>query len=159
MLAGLTTPAHGHVLWKGRSIQEQRSDYHAELLFLGHLAAVSEMMSVRENLEAWVQLDSGSEPGPELDAALERVGLKSRRNLQARMLSQGQRRRIGLARLLLSGRSIWLLDEPTTALDVAGIEMLGGALDRHLRRGGNAVIATHQAVPIENSLATEIALG
>ena len=159
MLAGLTTPSHGRVLWQGKPIREVLTAYHDALLYLGHLPAVSEMMSVRENLKAWVDLDFGQPSDSQVDDALERVGLRSRRNLPSRMLSAGQRRRIGLARLLLAQRRLWLLDEPTNALDSGGIELLGREFDRHLRSGGSAIVATHQPVPVDAGLSREITLG
>ncbi len=159
MLAGLATPSSGRVLWDRQPIIRDRAAYHAALLYLGHLPAVSEMMSTRENLALWRELDGGQASPAELDSALEQVGLRTRRQLPARMLSQGQRRRIGLARLLLATRPLWLLDEPTTALDAAGIELLGHVVERHLGTGGTAVVATHQPLPIEDSRIRELHLG
>jgi heme exporter protein A len=158
-LAGLASPAAGEVFWKGAPIRAAGPDFRESLVFLGHLPGVSEMMSARENLATWIALDSEAASDTDLDSALERVGLKARRNLAARMLSQGQRRRIGLARLLLAGRPLWLLDEPTSALDVGGIELLGHALERHLASGGAAVVATHQPLPLDPARAREIRLG
>jgi heme exporter protein A len=94
-----------------------------------------------------------------LRAVLDTVALGRRRTLPARVLSAGQRRRIGLARLALLKRPVWVLDEPVTALDAAGIEYLAGLVHDHLDRGGVAVVATHQVLGLSPARVQSLVLG
>ena len=148
MLAGLSHPAEGTISWRGRSVGAFDSELRAETLFIGHVPALKDELTALENLASLAQLH-GSQASPEsLREALGTWSLARQRSLPARVLSQGQRRRIGLARLLLVRRSLWLLDEPATALDDAGIAALCAAIARHLAAGGIAVLATHQELSL-----------
>ena len=148
MLAGLTHPAEGTISWRGRPIRAFDSALRAETLFIGHLPALKDELTALENLASLARLH-GSEASMEaLREALGVWALSRQRALPARVLSQGQRRRIGLARLHLVSRSLWLLDEPATALDDAGVAALCAAIAGHLAGGGVAVIATHQELAL-----------
>jgi heme exporter protein A len=148
MLAGLTQPAEGTISWRGRPVRALDSELRAETLFIGHVPALKDELTALENLASLTHLH-GSEASVEaLREALGTWALSRQRALPARVLSQGQRRRIGLARLHLVPRSLWLLDEPATALDDAGVAALCGAIARHLAGGGVAVIATHQELAL-----------
>lgn len=154
MLAGLSPAAEGHIEWEGRPMGEARDDYHARLLYLGHAPAIKEDLSALENLQT-----AAAVAGRPLDeatalAALRRIGLKGREDLPARVLSQGQKRRVALARLLCSQARLWILDEPFVALDVAAVTQLCGILDEHLARGGMLIFTSHQAVQLAGSGAT-----
>jgi len=105
-------------------------------------------LTVEENLAALITLAGESASRSDLREALANVALERQAGLSARALSQGQRRRIGLARLTLTHRPLWLLDEPVTALDSAGIALLTRLISAHLERGGYAVAATHQAIDL-----------
>ena len=143
-ICGLTEPAQGQLCWDGRNIRELEEEYRAHLLFLGHRDGVKEELTPMENLE--VQDGLRGEGGGEearLDA-LERMGLAGREDIPVRHLSQGQRRRVALARLLLSPAELWVLDEPLTALDVRAVEMLLGLFRKHLDAGGLVVATSHQ---------------
>jgi heme exporter protein A len=105
-------------------------------------------LTVRENLAFWQALYGG--PGLGLEAALERVGIASLAGLETGYLSSGQTRRLSLARLLVSHRPLWLLDEPSATLDAAGEALLGALIDEHRLEGGAAVIATHHDLPLAN---------
>jgi len=145
-VAGLTRPDAGDVLWNGELITRDRAHFHADLLYAGHLDAIKDDLSAEENLASALALrgvDAGAEA---IRAALGEAGLDKRRQLPARRLSAGQRRRIGLARLILDPAPLWTLDEPLTALDDAGQRLFAALLARHLARGGVALIATHQAL-------------
>jgi heme exporter protein A len=115
----------------------------AAITFVGHAPALKDELTTEENLGALVALAGESASAAAIRAALDAVELGSRRALHARVLSQGQRRRVGLARLSLLARRLWVLDEPTTALDTAGAAMLATMIGAHLDRGGLAVAATH----------------
>ena len=123
-------------------------DYRRELCFLGHHNAIKEELTPLENLLASAKLaDEILDAGEALDA-LEIVGLAGREDLACRYLSQGQKRRVALARLVNERRALWLLDEPYVALDAAAVELIAGLIGAHLQRGGLAVLTTHQTVNI-----------
>lgn len=137
VLAGLKRPDAGRVTWNGRDL----ADEAAPVAYLGHLDGVKAGLTVAENL-AFVAR------GRDSRAALAAMDLGGLRELPARMLSAGQRRRLALARLALSPGGLWLLDEPTLGLDAASVERLGGMLAAHRAAGGVVVAATHLALPL-----------
>jgi len=143
MLAGLTIPEAGEIRLDGASVREFSPALRAAVTFAGHALALKDEMSARENLASLVTLCGAQVDDAELDAALDRVALGERKRLPSRLLSQGQRRRVGLARLALSRRRVWILDEPVTALDASGAALLGELVAAHLARGGLAVASTH----------------
>jgi len=114
-----------------------------DFIYAGHLPGIKDDLTAEENLAGSLTL-RGVEASPRaVLGALREVGLERRRSLPARRLSAGQRRRIGLARLMLDPAPIWILDEPLTALDDAGQALFGRLLARQLDRGGLALLATH----------------
>jgi heme exporter protein A len=144
MLCGLLPPAHGEIRWRGAPLKEMAEDFYREVAYLGHLPALKDELTAEENL----RIASGLE-GVEIDrgetwAALKRMGLAGRELLPAKVLSAGQRRRVALARLLVCGAALWVLDEPLTALDKSAVALMQSLLLEHLTRGGVAVITTHQ---------------
>jgi len=144
VLAGLTHSAAGTLAWRGAEAVPFDPRLRACTLFIGHVPALNDDLTAEENLASLTSLH-GAPAGPEaLAEALGIWGLSRKRALPARVLSQGQRRRVGLARLRLVARALWLLDEPATALDDAGVATLRAAIGAHLAGGGIAVIATHQ---------------
>ena len=142
-VAGLTRPEHGAVLWDGEPVAARRALFHASLLYAGHLPGLKDDLDAEENLRCALRLRGVAVPDAALRSALADVGLERRRRLPARRLSAGQRRRIGLARLILDPAPLWVLDEPLTALDDAGERLFERLLERHLASGGLALIATH----------------
>jgi heme exporter protein A len=160
-LAGLGRPAAGEVRWNGALREPGSAEWHSVMLYQGHSAGWKDTFSARDNLALQRALDSGLQPGDgwsEIDELLERCGLQSRTSLSFARLSAGQRHRLSLARLAGSKRRLWLLDEPTTALDGAGQELFGQLLSEHLTRGGCAVIATHLPIACDQ-VAVELDLG
>lgn len=144
ILAGLSHPDAGEVCWNGLNIRASLEEYASHLLYLGHQPAVKDDLTVEENLSVSSRL-AGLQPAHgDIRAALEAVGLGKRVTLPARVLSQGQRRRLALARLWLDQRPLWILDEPFTALDVHAVSMLEERLERHLAAQGMVVLTTHQ---------------
>lgn len=148
ILTGLSRPDTGEIFWQGNNIRDAREAYGSSLLYLGHQPAVKDDLSAAENLEYAVQI-AGIEPSRrKLGEALDAVGLGTSQKLLARFLSQGQRRRLSLARLWLEQRALWILDEPFTALDVQATLLLEARLDAHLAEGGMVVLTTHQSPAI-----------
>ena len=148
MLAGLTAPAAGEIRWRHSVTRPFDARLRAVVAFNGHLPALKDELTAEENLAQWVSLGDRSPASAAIRDALAAVALERRRSLPVRLLSQGQRRRIGLARLHLSRRPLWILDEPLTALDDEGIDALRDLLDTHLEGGGICVAASHQPLPI-----------
>ena len=159
IIAGLTTPASGALAWNGELVKPLAPEFRRLVAYSGHLPALKDELTAEENLASLLTLDAETVPGDTLRAALDDVALTRQRQLPARVLSQGQRRRIGLARLALMPRPLWILDEPTTALDASGIELLGRMLARHLSAGGILVAATHAALGLAPARVKGVALG
>jgi heme exporter protein A len=149
ILCGLLTPTHGEVRWGGENIRRLREDYWQRLAYVGHLNGVKEDLTALENVQFAAALAGRAAGGDGVRAALEAVGLSGFEQAQARFLSQGQRRRIALARLFLAHEAtLWILDEPFTALDVRGVAALSTLIGEQLARGGIVVLTTHQDVPL-----------
>jgi heme exporter protein A len=158
ILAGLSTPFAGTVKLDGETVAPYASSLRRSVAFAGHAVALKDELSATENL-AWAAALAGMQaPAARIDTAIERVGLARQRALPARVLSQGQRRRVALARLLLAAKPLWLLDEPTTALDAAGMNLLQDLLEEHLAHGGAVIAATHQPLPLSGAAQATLAL-
>lgn len=147
LICGFGMPESGHVRWNGEDIRALREEFYRHLLFLGHAAALKDELTARENLQVASALAGWPATETEAVAALRAWGLQGREDLPARVLSQGQRRRVNLARLLLpEPPALWVLDEPFTALDARAVEQLREIIESHIRRGGMLVYTTHQDV-------------
>ena len=142
-IAGLTRPDAGAIRWNGESTREAEGAFKADLLYSGHLPGIKDDFSAEENVRAALGLRGVAVSDDAIGEALAQVGLEKRRQLPARRLSAGQRRRIGLARLALNPARLWALDEPLTALDDEGQAFFTRLLERHVASGGVAVVATH----------------
>jgi heme exporter protein A len=151
ILVGLSRADAGRVSWRGEDIRDIRESYAEFLVYLGHFPATKDDLSVVENLMVSAQLAGSTPAGKQLSAALYTVGLHGCENLPARVLSQGQRRRLALARLWLDERPLWVLDEPFTALDVQASFLLEARLDQHLANGGMVVMTTHQTPAVSEN--------
>lgn len=144
LLAGLGRPEAGSFRVEGASADEAVTHY------LGHSDALKPALTLRETLRFWggIYRQQGRVPlDADFDECSETVGLAHAIDLPVGIFSAGQRRRAALARLLLSPRQLWLLDEPTSSLDLAGETLLGSLMTKHLSAGGLIVAATHQALP------------
>jgi heme exporter protein A len=144
IVAGLVHRSAGSMTWRGAPVTPYAPDTRAATLYIGHAPALKDELTAEENLLSMARLHGAAADAAAVSAALRAWTLEPQGGLPARVLSQGQRRRVGLARLRLVRRPLWVLDEPTTALDAAGIVTLQETLAEHLGRGGIAVIATHQ---------------
>ncbi len=158
-LCGLYTQDSGEVRWKGEPIRALAEDYRQDLLYFGHLNGIKSDLTGVENLSVSATLDGDAVDDPTIWSALARIGLGGFEDLPTRMLSQGQKKRVALARLILSRAPLWVLDEPFTALDVDAVDLLQGLISDHVAAGGVAVITTHQAVPLTSGQAHHLDLG
>ena len=159
MLAGLTAPEVGEIHWQGKRVGSFDPELRAAVAFSGHLPALKDGLTAEENLASLVALEGPALSRKAIGEALDNVALSRQRGLPARVLSQGQRRRIGLARLSLISRPLWLLDEPLTALDAAGAELLARLLTAHLAKGGLVVAATHAPLGLGGARVAALVLG
>jgi heme exporter protein A len=146
-LCGLVPLEAGQVRWRGRDVAADPAAFHAQLDYLGHDNALKADLTAGENLRFAAQLRRRLRPA-EITAALERTGVADSVAAPLRRLSAGQRRRVALARLLLTGGALWVLDEPGSNLDQRGQTLLAELIDAHLSAGGAAVVATHQALAL-----------
>lgn len=144
-LCGLVLPAAGEIRWCGTPLPRGRGELLAELAYVGHSAGVKDDLSPRENLRLEAAL-AVPRPGVDLRTVLERLGLSRQADLPCRSLSAGQKRRTALGRLLMRRARVWLLDEPFTAIDRAGVEQLTVLMSEHVDGGGLLVLTTHQPV-------------
>ena len=160
IMCGLLEPTAGEVRWKGANIRRLREEYWKDLLYVGHLNGVKDDLTVRENLRVAVSLSGRRASEQELAHALDAVGLAGFEDHMARFLSQGQRRRVALARLYVSATvPLWILDEPFTALDVRGVAALSNLIAGHVGAGGTVVLTTHQEVPVDAARRKRVDLG
>jgi heme exporter protein A len=148
LVCGLSTPTQGEVCWGGQPISQLAEAYRRELLYVGHDSGLQGMLSATDNLRWSAQLAGYTVPDSALRDALGRMGLQGREALPTRFLSQGQKRRVALAKLVLSAASLWVLDEPFVAMDVQALDLLTGLIAEHLAGGGLAVLTSHQPVQI-----------
>lgn len=156
-LCGLSPLESGRVLWEGRDIAADHSAFHAQLDYLGHDNGLKADLTASENLRYAVRLRRAVSVA-EIAAALTLAGLPDAGGAQLRHLSAGQRRRVALARLLLGGAVLWILDEPGANLDSRGQELLGRLISGQLSRGGAAVVATHQPLALPAAQQLSLAL-
>jgi heme exporter protein A len=143
VICGLLPAETGDMFWKGRNIRGTADEFHIDLAYLGHLNSLKADLTARENLKFLSGLRQ-SLTAADVDAALDRVGILSRGDLPARSLSAGQKRRLALARLVLADADLWILDEPVTNLDTAGIALVEELIHEHVSAGGLAIAAAHQ---------------
>jgi heme exporter protein A len=148
ILCGLRQADAGRVLWRGIEVHHAREDFYAEMVYIGHLPCVKGDLSTEENIRALLDTRSRSAGGQQIDRALAEVGLAGFEDVPAKALSSGQRRRILLAFLLLAEASLWILDEPLTALDVQGVALMENMILRHREQGGSVIFTTHHGMQL-----------
>jgi heme exporter protein A len=148
MVCGLAPTASGEVRWGGQAITEVRHAFSRDLLYLGHSLGLKDELSAVENLRVASVLAGHSVGHEQALQALQAQGLDSRSHLPLRVLSQGQKRRVALARLQLSKARLWVLDEPFVALDTLAVLALQQVLRQHLEQDGLLLFTSHQAVDL-----------
>jgi heme exporter protein A len=154
ILCGLLSPTAGEVRWEGENIRKLREDYWQQLAYVGHLNGVKDDLTALENVRYGAAVTGRAAPVGRAREALAELALSGFEGSLARFLSQGQKRRVALARLFLAeAAKLWILDEPFTALDVRGVAVLSELIGRHTARGGIVVLTTHQDVPLPGRVA------
>ncbi len=158
-IAGLVLQESGEILWNGESSGKEKDEFNRELLYLGHHYGLKFELSGYENLKVFANLSGSDISEHEVEAALQRFGLAHCVELPVKVLSQGQKRRVALARLLLQSSKLWILDEPFVALDVAAVELLLEVIKTHVANGGMVILTTHQEVAVEVGSVQHLRLG
>lgn len=158
ILCGLSPAEAGQILWNGVGIDELGDRYRRDLFYLGHHNALQEALTVNENLTFYAALAGAIPSEADTADALARLGLRACQTRLVRHLSQGQKRRVALSRLMLNSAKLWVLDEPFVALDQAAIALLAGLVAAHLNKGGLAVLTSHQQVDIGTTRAQVLEL-
>ncbi|MBE0399483.1 MULTISPECIES: cytochrome c biogenesis heme-transporting ATPase CcmA [Halomonas] len=158
ILSGQLSDYQGALFWNGTVMSKARDHFLANLLYLGHAPGIKLGLSPLENL-AWYQALSGEKDDEEQRLnALESIGLAGFEEVPTGQLSAGQQRRVALARLTLTPRALWVLDEPFTAIDRNGIADLERQLVAHAKAGGCVLVTTHHDLPA-SPLLRQVALG
>lgn len=144
ILCGFREADEGRILWHGESIQDSR--YRSDMTYVGHLDGIKKELTVLENLKVSLALKS---PGPyTIEAALSRVQLAGYDDIPAQSLSAGQKRRLSLARLLITHNRLWILDEPFTSIDREGIRLIETLMSEHCAKGGMIVLTSHHEIDL-----------
>jgi len=157
ILCGTTLADSGQVLWHGEDIRLNRTEFHSNLAYVGHSHGIKLELSPRENLQTWMNLSGRNDPA-DLLRTLERIGLSGVENLTCNNLSAGQRRRVALGRLYLTRASVWILDEPLSAIDRSGIAEFESLLSRHADNGGITILTGHETLSVDTRTVTRFVL-
>lgn len=158
-IAGLVLPEAGDIQWHGVSTRKLGEDFNRELLYLGHHYGLKFELSGYENLHIFARLSGFNITDRQVEVALKQMGLARCVELPVKVLSQGQKKRVALARLLLQPSKLWILDEPFVALDVAAVSMLLELIRQHVADGGMVILTTHQEVDVEVGKLQHLHLG
>jgi heme exporter protein A len=159
LLCGLLRPDTGNVQWSGVDTDADPDAFHAAMLYLGHQNALQDALTVQENLAFYAALAGDSGQALRTVPALTRMGVRACQHKLVRHLSQGQKRRAALSRLLLTQAPLWILDEPFVALDHAAILTLAEVVSEHLQQGGMVIMTSHQDVAIAARQEQSLELG
>ena len=148
ILCGLLAPDEGQITWNGADIRSLAEEYVAQVTYIGHRHGIKDELSGVENLRISNALNGRDISKQRSVEALGQMGLAGRESLPARLLSEGQRRRVGLARLLVCDTKLWLLDEVLTSLDKGAVSLVRSLIENHIAGGGIAIVATHQELEL-----------
>jgi len=162
IVCGVGFSDEGSVNWRGLPIGSNADQFNAELLYLGHKPGIKAALTPIENLQIFCTL-SGLDPSQATDdaiiCALSALSLESRADLACRHLSAGQQRRVSLARLILQNAKLWVLDEPLTALDKAGLAWVENQIGQHVAKGGAVLLTTHAPLTVDGVTVNSLELG
>ena len=148
ILSGLRRADDGNVQWQGVDIRHARDDYYSSMVYIGHLPCIKNDLTTLENIRVLLDTRSLSVSSPEVEQALASVGLAGFEDVAGKALSSGQRRRVLLAFLLLADARLWILDEPLTALDVKGVDLVESMILEHRENGGSVIFTTHHGMQL-----------
>ena len=148
LACGLSPLEEGEICWQGQPVSENSDEFRANLAYLGHQLALKEDLTPLENLLSHAAVAGRKLSLTDAKAALAQLGLRGREHLPVRVLSQGQKRRTALARLVVSTAKLWILDEPFVALDPAAQNALSEVINAHLSSQGMVLLTSHQAVSL-----------
>ena len=149
LVAGLLRRDAGDLTWRGADVSDDPETWRANLCFVGHLDGIKPLFTVAENVAFWARLAGASDV--RVGEALDRFGLAALSDVPARFLSAGQRRRVGLARLVAAPAPVWLLDEPTVSLDAESVANLAAVMKEHRAAGGLVIAATHAELNLDDA--------
>ncbi len=158
-LCGLLLPQAGEIRWNGEGIRSLGEEFTRDVIYLGHLNGIKHDLTGVENLRVAATLDGDAVDGAAIWAALSHIGLAGFEDLPTSVLSQGQKKRVALARLLLTGARLWILDEPFVALDVKAVGLLESLIVGQVARGGMVIMTTHQEVALTSGTIRTLDLG
>ena len=158
-LCGLLLPQAGEVLWNGTWIRRLGEEFTREVIYLGHLSGIKHELTAVENLRVAATLDGDAVDEEAIWDALSHIGLAGFEDLPTTVLSQGQKKRVALARLLLSSARLWILDEPFVALDTRAVARLEALIVGQVERGGMVIMTTHQEVALTSGTIRTLDLG
>lgn len=162
LIAGIATPTAGHIRWDDTLIQHDRETFAEAMHYIGHQNGIKWGLTVLENLALAAHLNGTVLRDDTLELAeltLAQLGLDKHQHTLAKQLSAGQRRRLALAKLFIFPKTLWLLDEPYTALDVDSQSLLNIKLESHLESGGMAIISTHHKMLLKRGHQQTLRLG
>lgn len=157
-MCGLLAPAEGEIKWQGANIRALGEEYVTAVTYLGHRPGVKDELTAPENLRISNALNGVEVSHDNAVDALQRMGLTGREHLPARYLSEGQRRRVALARLLVCNTRLWLLDEVMTSLDKGAVGLVRSLIEDHVKRDGIAIVATHQDLDLPSGVTKRLEL-
>ena len=156
IVCGLSPADAGEVCWQDKTIQQNAPAFRSSLFYLGHGLSLKEELTALENLMSDAAVSGRELSEAQALVALARMGLRGREHLPLRVMSQGQKRRTALARLLASQAPLWVLDEPFVALDVKAVDGLRGLLTEHVANGGMVLFTSHQPVALNSANGTSV---
>jgi heme exporter protein A len=148
LVCGLSALEEGEMTWNHQAVSKDLQTFRANLAYLGHQLALKDDLTPLENLQTDAAIVGRPLTASDAMQALAQMGLRGRENLPVRVLSQGQKRRTALARLLVSSAQLWVLDEPFVALDTMAQNALTEVINAHLTKQGMVLFTSHQAVSL-----------
>jgi heme exporter protein A len=159
IICGLMAPENGEVRWQGANIRSLGEEYFASLTYIGHRIGLKEELTSLENLRINSGLAGAELSRGQATSALAEMGLADREVLPAQLLSEGQRRRSALSRLITGNTALWVLDEVLASLDQAAVILIESLIGKHLVKGGIAIVATHQELHLSAGSFQRLDLG
>lgn len=156
ILSGLRRADEGDIFWNDQKIEDLGFEFYQDVSFLGHHNALKLDLSARENLEVSIALSAGSDV--EIETAIEDVKLAGYEDELVKKFSAGMKRRLAIAKLLVLDTPLWVLDEPFTSVDVVGIKMIEGFIEKHLQQNGMVIMTSHHEVNIASQYITKLRL-